>query len=216
MLLKDYYRILEVPPAASVQEIKKSFRKLAQRYHPDKNGGSQAAGAHFREIQEAYKILSDPQQREAYNYKRWYVRSTGSDFVNRPVTPTALLEECRLLQQYVLSMNIFHVNYDAVSSHIRQLLTKEAIGMLQEFNDITINHEVIRLLLQAAQPLPQRYFLSVTGLLLQLAGNDDTMKMTIAQAIQQKKARHTWDRYKWVLVLAITALICWLMYWYGK
>jgi hypothetical protein len=58
--------------------------------------------------------------------------------------------------------------------------------------------------------------LPVTGLLLQLAGNDDIMKTTIAQAIQQKKARHTWDRYKWVLVLVITTLICWLMYWYGK
>ena len=216
MLLKDYYKILEVPPAATVQEIKKSFRMLAQRYHPDKNAGSQAADTHFREIHEAYKVLSDPRQREAYNYKRWYVRSTGNDFVNRPVTPTALLEECRVLQQYVLSMNVFHVNYDAVSLHIRQLLTNEAIGMLQEFNDITINHEIIRLLLQAAQPLPQRYFLPVTALLLKLAGNDNTMQTTIAEAIQQKKARHTWDRYKWVVVLALTALICWLMYWYGK
>jgi len=216
MLLKDYYKILEVPPAASVQEIKKSFRQLAQRYHPDKNAGSQAAGAHFREIQEAYKVLSDPRQREAYNYKRWYVRSTGNDFVNRPITPTALLEECRLLQQYVLSMNAFHVNYDAVSLHIRQLLTNEAIGMLREYNDITINHEVIRLLLQAAHPLPQRYFLPVTDLLMKLAAKDATMQTAIAQAIKQKKTRHTWDRYKWVLVLALTALICWLMYWYGK
>jgi hypothetical protein len=216
MQLKDYYKILEVPPAASVQDIKKSFRKLAQRYHPDKNAGSQIAGAHFMEIQEAYKVLSDPRERESYNYKRWYIRSTGQPFASQPVTPTALLEACRLLKQYIASMNVFHVNYDAVSLHISQLLTKEAISMLHEYNDMTINHEIIYLLLQAAQPLPQRYFIPLIDLLLQLAGDDRMAQTSIAEALQQKKQRHTWDRYKWVVMLVVTALICWLMYRYGK
>ena len=51
MQLKDYYKILEVEPLASPQEIKKSFRRLALKYHPDKNAGNQLAEAQFKEVQ---------------------------------------------------------------------------------------------------------------------------------------------------------------------
>ncbi len=63
MIVKDYYKVLEVTPVASLQEIKKSFRRLAVKYHPDKNNGDQLAAARFVEIQEAYEVLSDPQKK---------------------------------------------------------------------------------------------------------------------------------------------------------
>ena len=50
MLFKDYYRILELPPGASIADIKKSFRRLALRYHPDKNFGNKTYEAKFKEI----------------------------------------------------------------------------------------------------------------------------------------------------------------------
>jgi hypothetical protein len=216
MQVKDYYKILEVAPAASQQEIKQAFRRLAQQYHPDKNAGSAAFGMHYMEIQEAYKVLSDPQQREAYNYKRWYLRSTGQPYTQTALTPAAILEQCRLLRQYVAEMNVFHIPFDAVSGHIRQLLSSNAISVLHEYNDQGVNRNIVQQLLTAATPLPPRYFTPVCGLLLQVAANDPLAQNDIQQALQQKKQRHTWDRYKWILVLVITALICWLMYWYGK
>lgn len=214
--VKDYYKILNIPSTASAQEIKQSFRRLAQRYHPDKNDNSQMAAAHFREIQEAYKVLSDPKQREAYHYQRWYVRSTGQPFAGTLLTPDGILQECHLLQQYVASMNIFHIPFDAVSRHIRELLTANAIGMLHEYNDITVNRAIIQSLLASAQPLPKKYFIPITALLLQLAGDDTTARTTIEQAMAEKKQLHVWDKYKWILVLVITLLICWFMYRYGK
>jgi len=214
--VKDYYKILELPTTASLQEIKRSFRRLAQQYHPDKNNGSPMATAHFREIQEAYKVLSNPKKREAYHYQRWYVRSTGKPFHTAPLTPAGILQECRLLQQYVSSMNMFHIRFDAVSGHIRELLTPNAIGMLHEYNDQAVNNDIIQSILKAAQPLPKKFFLPIATLLLQLAGDDATAKDIIAAALLHKKQRHVWDNYKWVLMLAITALICWLMYRYGK
>ena len=214
--IKDFYKILEIPTTATLQEIKRSFRRLAQQYHPDKNGDSHMATAHFREIQEAYKVLSDPKQREAYHYQRWYVRSTGKPFASAPLTPASILQECRLLQQYVASMNTFHIRFDAVSLHIRELLTANAIGILRESNDAATNQEIIQSVLLSAQPLPKKYFMPIVELLLQLAGNDITAQTTIEQALLNKKQRHVWDKYKWVLMLVITALICWLMYRYGK
>ena len=61
---KDYYKILEVPTSADIETIKKSFRSLALKYHPDKNNGDDAK---FKEINEAYQILSDPNKKSQYD-----------------------------------------------------------------------------------------------------------------------------------------------------
>jgi len=64
---RDYYEILLVERMASTEEIKKSYRKLAVKYHPDKNPGDKSAEEQFKELGEAYEILSDPQKRALYD-----------------------------------------------------------------------------------------------------------------------------------------------------
>jgi molecular chaperone DnaJ len=64
---RDYYEILIVERMASSEEIKKSYRKLAVKYHPDKNPGDKTAEEKFKELSEAYEILSDPQKRALYD-----------------------------------------------------------------------------------------------------------------------------------------------------
>lgn len=67
MSSKDYYAILGVPKNASSDDIKKSYRKLVLKYHPDKNPGNKSAEEKFKEINEAYEILKDDQKRAAYD-----------------------------------------------------------------------------------------------------------------------------------------------------
>lgn len=67
--MPSYYEILEVTPEATADDIKKSFRKLALKYHPDKNKNSEESKQKFMKIVEAYEVLSNDQSRKQYDGK---------------------------------------------------------------------------------------------------------------------------------------------------
>ncbi len=67
MAQRDYYEVLGLKKGASVEELKKAYRKLAVKYHPDKNQGDKQAEERFKEINEAYAVLSDPKKKEQFD-----------------------------------------------------------------------------------------------------------------------------------------------------
>jgi curved DNA-binding protein len=94
---KDYYLVLGIPKTASADEIKKSYRRLARKYHPDMNPGDKAAENRFREVTEAYEVLSDTEKRRKYEQFGKYWKqpaasagaSKGAGGTYRPATPSA-------------------------------------------------------------------------------------------------------------------------------
>jgi curved DNA-binding protein len=85
MEYRDYYKILGTPRGSSAGEIKSAYRKLAMQYHPDRNPGDKQAEDRFKEINEAYQVLSDPQKRSRYDqlgadYSRWQQNGAPGNF----------------------------------------------------------------------------------------------------------------------------------------
>src|SRR4051794_39466831 len=76
-MARDYYKALGVDRKASADDIKKAYRKLARQYHPDRNPGDPKAEERFKEISEAYDVLSDPDKRKKYD-------RGGSGFAGSP------------------------------------------------------------------------------------------------------------------------------------
>ncbi|MGH9519985.1 MAG: DnaJ domain-containing protein, partial [Terriglobales bacterium] len=69
---KDYYHVLGVKRTAAPEEIRKAYRRLARKLHPDVNPGNKSAEDKFKEVQEAYDILSEPKKREFYDRAGFY------------------------------------------------------------------------------------------------------------------------------------------------
>ena len=65
--IEDYYQVLNVKRDASLDEIKKAYRKMARKYHPDVNPGDKQSEERFKKISQAYDVLSDPKKREIYD-----------------------------------------------------------------------------------------------------------------------------------------------------
>ena len=214
MSSKDYYTILEIPYNATEADIRKSFRILAFRFHPDKNDGDKTAEEKFKEIQEAYFILSDPERRETWHLHSKYPILNKKERII-PVTANTILERSRRLEKHIAEMDIFRMNRDILFQQIMSLLNDQHLDILKQNPDDLINQQIIRKILSASRPLSFEQVNQVNSRLALIAGANNKLIDTIYQNTKQKKQLSYWEKYNGFIILLLTILLC-LLIWVIK
>ncbi|ULQ57327.1 DnaJ domain-containing protein [Flavihumibacter rivuli] len=213
MRIKDYYEILEIHPDASEAEIKRAYRKLAMRFHPDKNVGNPYAIHHFREIQEAYEVLSNPSKRNEYHYQRQVFGQNGKrSFRYQPVTPMQLLKEARQIATHVQQVDIFRMNHEALNNQVLQLLNEPHIKILAEQNEEKTNAAIIQAILKAIAPLHYQFIPAIAQRLVRIAAANNDLILQIDKEVKRKARQYYWDKYHPLVIALLVALLCLLIY----
>lgn len=212
MSQKNYYQLLQVSPNATAQEIKAAYRKLAFQYHPDRHKGNIVNEAVFKEINEAYSVLSNPEKRKFYNASIAINSFAASHQRPAPVTSNSILQHAIKLRTFVEKSNVLSINQDLVFHKIHTLLSGHQLHILLLENNTKIIYQFIRQILLCMQPLTSKNIQSFFSPLQQLAGDDETMQKEIQVFFKQKKGEAFWQHYKMLLVITVALLLCLLMY----
>lgn len=213
MPIKDYYEILEIPAGASGAMIKKAYRKLAMRYHPDKNVGNPYAAHHFQEILEAYEVLSNPVRRNEYHLKRWqYPEMGGMVNESEALTPELLLQEAKKLANQAKGIDIYRMNSAALNTRLEQLLNDHHLTVLKEDEPAQTRIQIIQVLIPVASLLPFPPYQQIHRKLLELAGDNPEPVELLKKDFRIKKQQFLWDKYKGFLMIIIALILCYLIY----
>jgi hypothetical protein len=216
MQLKDYYKTLGVPPSAAQADIKKAYREMAIRYHPDKNPGNVFCEAQFKEVAEAYAVLGDKQKRSKYDDERWLNGMGSRTNYQDAVTPGWLRTVCVELNTALSQMDTHRMSQRALHAYIMLILADAHIGVLLRADDREINSKVVTELIKATRRLEPQYLAGVLSGLRTVAGNDADMRQTIANYEVERYREARRQQLFPFFVLAITLGLCVLMYLYGR
>lgn len=212
MLLKDYYKILELSPGATIADIKKSFRRLALLYHPDRNFGSNLHEAKFKEIKEAYEVLSDTKQRQEYNSRRRSQSQTEKKNTYRQPTAQVILNQAIEFRKKITALDPERMNKRALYHHIQQLLVIQNILILKHSNDQKINKHFIEEILNCSRFLLFPQVEKICVQLTELAGTDNDLYQKIYQFSRQSRIHTYWNKYKLLAAVIVAFILCLLIY----
>ncbi|MES2480267.1 MAG: J domain-containing protein [Bacteroidota bacterium] len=165
----DYYKILESHPHASSAELKKAYRNLARRYHPDSNSSDPKATQYFQEIQSAYEVLSNPLKRKTFD-NELKAKGQYSTFAKDSINSVEqILKQSKDLYIYVKGQDRRAINTDALTDFILGLLNKDNMALLLRANNTELNTEISNNLLLASKSITApRLFEEIAGQLLLL------------------------------------------------
>jgi len=208
---KDYYKILELPPSATLKEIKTAYRRLAHQFHPDKNGNDLYATAQFEIIKEAYEVLSNPSKKDYYLQQRWYDQVMNKKQGETIITPVTLLKQFLELDKYVSKLDTHRMDNEGLYAYITHILSGETIEKLNAFNKKDINKSIIDSVLRSSRSLPLSYAKPLSERLMNLNTDLSTSK-DVDEYIQRIRNANQWNKYKTVIVLLIVVILCFLIY----
>lgn len=214
MPVKDYYQILGVEVGADKPTIKKAYRKKAFQYHPDKQG--EASDAHyFREVQEAYEVLSDDRKREQYHYERWLEQSMGGK-LEGAMPAHQIIQLIIKTEQYLSGTDKFRMNSYSLLQQLLSLFSTSRLETILNEHDGSIEktciYSAMRMSTELKSDCQKQLKTRLKKLLNNHAGLNDEWEKQILSKIRSEK------REKMVIpaLLSIVILLCLLFYFFSK
>jgi curved DNA-binding protein CbpA len=215
MPVKDYYATLRIPQGADASSIKKAFRTMAMEYHPDKRGENPENDHYFREIKEAYAVLSDPQLREEYLYQRWLEKSMGHQL-------DTLLRADQILQlfikadQYIATTDGFRTDKMILFNQLVKLFSQARLEAILSENNPDMEATTLQMALRMSAHLNLEGCLFMTDHLKKMLEKHSHEAKAWENLLKKKKQEQRLEQLKVPLVLVLTLLICFLIFLLGK
>jgi molecular chaperone DnaJ len=213
MRSENLYSTLGVDTNATPEEIRKAYRRLAMKYHPDKNNGDAVSALRFKDIHHAYQVLSDPHRRSAYNQKRWFYKHAVTR-ETQPLTPYHFFTRTNELERFLDKLRPSEINKKALSLYIKHLLSEPSLQMLKTAADAPVNKEVITHLLKATAFLSGRQTKSIVLKLRRIA-DAETLPL-IDRRMKEIRLQVIWERYHVLIVMLMATLLCVMAYLVSK
>jgi molecular chaperone DnaJ len=210
--MKDYYKILNVKPNASVTSIKQSYRKLAMKYHPDRNPQDDLSAAVFNEIAEAYSVLGNPSARKDYNYQRYY--TAVSEYSKPAETIDTLLNKAKHLKKQVANINPFRFNSEALLYSIKQLLPHDVVTLLK--TEEIQQRDFLAIIVWCSNRLTSSQIRSLYEIMQPLFKKHNWLQQELNTHIKQQVKKENWEKYKIILAVLITMLLCAIIFFATK
>lgn len=211
MQQKNYYELLGIAPNASFAEIKAAYRRLALQYHPDKNAEDTAAEQVFKEINEAYTVLSDESKRTVYHrkYSGKFSATTKRDAV--PATAQMIYDRLCAIYKNFEHADPYRMDKDALLHQLEQLFSAYHLAVLKRENNLPMNNAIVDktlALLGLLQVGQQKKILEM------LDGMPHGRAIKINTFLKRQRQIYFWEKYKLLFVLIAAVAICLLMYFF--
>lgn len=211
-VLKDYYKTLELLPSATLEEVKKAYRALAFKYHPDTNPDNSFAHNHFVEIQEAYSVLSHEQKRRKYDEERWLNGMANRAKEQVVISPAWILAEAQKLQKHMVTVDTYRMSHSALYDYIMLLLEDGHMAILR--NDIDANQPIVQAILNSTRHLKHQYMQPIADRVALLVPTDNDLLTAIYKQTQRSYLMALWEKYMPLLIVVVALLLCLLMVLY--
>jgi curved DNA-binding protein CbpA len=210
--IKDYYRILNVKSSASAGEIKNAYRKLAMKYHPDRNPDDALATAVFADVAEAYKILSDEESRKEYNYKRYL---TAEEEYQRPVeTIETLILRINKINRQVRNTDLFRLNKEALLYSIKQLFPDDISLLLNTDSDLL--KQFLEQVSIAAKRLSCHQTKQLILLFEPFYEKYEWMQQKLNMLFREQQKEERWEKNKIILAVIVAIILCILIFFAAR
>jgi len=213
--LKDYYNILGVLPNVNDADLKKAYRRMAMQYHPDKNPENIFAATHFKEIHEAYSILSNPKSREKYNEERWLSGMSKNVHEEPMLSAAAINNKCKQLMRHLNTIDTHTMDHAALQAYILLLLNDERMAILKFEQNNSENEAIVNTILVCVHKLRFALIAPIAKRLKLIALGNNKLETAIVDFVKKRNNQLLLERAMPFIIIVISILLAWAMYHYG-